>query len=500
MIKKLLIALTLAFALFTSTSVSAAPPATLYSWSILTDSNGDDYAYIEITPNSDATAITFRPGQYGYNLYTSASLVNSYIEFDIDYTDNELVTSTFTYSYDFTDIVPDNTKTLGVDEIRFDFISSNSEYYGFYDYDHIYELKEVRAYVYIDPTTPDPDALIEQIFDDSYILEYEFGIAEQANIEFYIGDFEDEFYYLASRIEYLWNGTEYLNLYIPPSQYHTDSGNVPPSSLLDSQSYIQFYNEDTPIFRLYITEYLQDIRANWKLDGLINIDMRKIFADNGYDIDEIDFEETDHRHYWVLYIPQTFEAEPDGYLEYINDTAYYTINKDLNVVEFWNESVLWDSYLYYDVPVAPTQPFVSGQVFTGWYTQTGIRVDFTKTFDIPDAWLDSQGVLSLYANYRITTSIDIDQTDETPDNIFIPILEQLNMNNTVGYLIVFVAILGVIIVFTNRFNMGTMVQFILTIGLTIFWIYLGFLPILAAIIVIALELIIFISYINRGGI
>ena len=263
-----------------------------------------------------------------------------------------------------------------------------------------------------------------------------------------------------------------ISIFIPQSQYHTTSiGGVNDS--------INFYDNTDTLIETY---RLNELNFNL-ISGLYKLDIQD---DLELSIGEIS--------YITIVIPQTYEALPNGYIEYMNNESVLGFNDRLYRVNFYVGSELYVTDLFNLIPNQPSNPLLpSGTYFEGWYLANGSKYEFTNVTDT----MLFNNELNLYAKTTNRPPIDTDLGDPEPSEFFGTIFETLGMNSQVGYVIVYLITIIISLVGLKSINLPNIVLMIVMLLITALFMFMGFLPVLMAI--VAFGVIALILFSNMGG-
>jgi len=272
--------------------------------------------------------------------------------------------------------------------------------------------------------------------------------------------------------------TQELEIEVPNTIYLEESNN-------DYTSSMELFYKDSTILILEITDY------NPNLHGYASFDLDQISVLNNLDVRDL---------MSIRFIfAQAFSSVPD---EYIDDwTSNFTIDviRLARFVLFYSRLLLYTQVSYYDTFSLPDDPPAPlGYTFSGWMTITGDRFDINAISD--DAY-DENGYLYLYAVFLNLRGDTYEPTPINPNNPtqLYTLLTALGLYNDAGFMIIFLVLSLVIIFGLLALKINGIVIVICHAMLTSLFIFLGWLPLFAIILIIMIYLIALLIT-SRGGI
>jgi uncharacterized repeat protein (TIGR02543 family) len=143
----------------------------------------------------------------------------------------------------------------------------------------------------------------------------------------------------------------------------------------------------------------------------------------------------------------------------------------------------------------PTNPTKAGYIFNGWITNNGAEYSDGSIVNF-DLLINNN--LDLYASWREGNPIDTTLNQGSANNILSALFATINMDTNLGYVIVYLALIMIILFYFAKFSIPPIMTIITMLLLTSFWIFLGFLPVLMAIMSFITLLYMLINNI-RGG-
>lgn len=301
--------------------------------------------------------------------------------------------------------------------------------------------------------TGTPGGYIEYLnTNDQVIYNYDYKIEIQWSSNRYFSDR----YYISTIINVI-EGARLVTIYIPESDFHTISLN---NGTILSSIEVKPYDEEFYTNIGPITSY------NFgSVSGIVKIDL----LDLGYELNQIENIK--------IIVPQNYNSVPGDYINYLNTETYVSFNDNVNRYELYVDGDLYDEGLFrttFDLPLNPTK---TGFKFIGWQTIAGVIYD-GGVIDENDIF---NNVYKLYATFAIDQSINTDTTDPDANNFMANIFAQFNLNTTFGYIVVYLAVIMISLFALAKFNMPSIITIIVLLLITGFFMFLGFLPILMAI-------------------
>lgn len=201
----------------------------------------------------------------------------------------------------------------------------------------------------------------------------------------------------------------------------------------------------------------------------------------------------------VFVIWQTFTVIPTDYLSYLKTYSFFDTDMIQSKVIFANG---WNTYLidtFSGKPTKPTDPVSStGAEFNYWAFWEGEPYYFDRPITEADL---NNGVLYLYARYK-TGNVSVDsEIGNKPSSLtskMIVVLSTFGLNDSTGYIFIFVMLSLLLIVALLSFKVNTLVISICEILLFGFFIYLHLLPFWVIVLVMLMLVGMFIIN-NKGG-
>ena len=230
-----------------------------------------------------------------------------------------------------------------------------------------------------------------------------------------------------------------------------------------------------------------------------------IFLD---DVDGLDFTGSTQI---IIYVMQSFTSVPSQYYEYYNTNRYIEINKnaiEIIVIAGLTIHETLFAYLGRPIPTPSTAPTLSNLQFEYWALSNGTQYDFTYIPEsvrigvqegiasgvISDSYFYVYGV---YSRTDLGATID-DPTNNTPEGLG-TVLAAFGLNNDAGKIFLYFLIMLFITIILVVSQLKTIVIMISDLLITIFFIYLGWIPIYASIIISLIFILIFMIATNRVG-
>jgi hypothetical protein len=227
------------------------------------------------------------------------------------------------------------------------------------------------------------------------------------------------------------------------------------------------------------------------------------------DVDGTNFDNSTSITIWIM---QSFTSLPSQYYEYYNTNRNVQLNQDgIRMIVVAGILVHKIQYVYLDRPITPpTDPAdLPNLEFTGYY-----RLDNGKLYNFDEVplsnleqWL-SQGPISgvesspyfyVFAVYaRTDTGVEVPTPTGNAPTALIALLNGLGLNDDAGLILIYFILLALIIFVLLKVKAPTYTMIIATLLLTILFIYLGFIPLYASIIIMMI-LSLALILLNKGG-
>jgi hypothetical protein len=201
-----------------------------------------------------------------------------------------------------------------------------------------------------------------------------------------------------------------------------------------------------------------------------------------------------------IMIPTIFTGfAPGGFVNYMNTNSSYDERAPLKArfmvgLNFYREIPFLDK-----IPFPPTDPTPpAGSIFYGWRTFNGIVIE---PGTVPsDELIDSNNIVYLYAIFQkqISTSTLAPSGLGGVNSSLDTILLNTGFLNVPGVLILYFTSIFLINLLALRLSLTALVSILINILITGLFMFLGFLPLFASIILIGFYIFAIIS-INKGG-
>ena len=283
--------------------------------------------------------------------------------------------------------------------------------------------------------------------------------------------------YLIRSISNIVTDAKSVTFYIPYSEYHREE-------LFGRYAKVYFSNDDGSTY-----PYSYDISDfNFSdISGIVDISLIEIYDDEGITTDFTTIK---------IEVPQDIIPPiPSDYISYLNENSYITFNNNIYSYRFYVDGVLYDGGFFRNVINLPTSPTKAGYYFNGWITNNGAEYSEGNIVNF-DLLINNN--LDLYASWREAIPIDTTLNQGGANNILSSLFATINMDTNLGYVIVYLALIMIILFYFAKFSIPPIMTIITMLLLTSFWIFLGFLPVLMAIMSFITLLYMLINNI-RGG-
>jgi len=283
--------------------------------------------------------------------------------------------------------------------------------------------------------------------------------------------------YVLRSITSLVTDAKSVTFYIPYSEYHRDD-------FLGLRAKVYFSNDNGSTFPYSYN--ISDFNFS-DISGIVDISLLEIYDDEGITTDFTTIK---------IEIPQDLSPPlPPDYIEYLNENSYITFNNNIYSYRFYVDGVLFTGGFFRNVIPLPTNPTKAGYIFNGWITNNGAEYSDGSIVNF-DLLINNN--LDLYASWREGNPIDTTLNQGSANNILSALFATINMDTNLGYVIVYLALIMIILFYFAKFSIPPIMTIITMLLLTSFWIFLGFLPVLMAIMSFITLLYMLINNI-RGG-
>jgi len=199
----------------------------------------------------------------------------------------------------------------------------------------------------------------------------------------------------------------------------------------------------------------------------------------------------------AVMVYQDYTATPSGYVNFYNENSSFSF--DVYKIKFYTGLVLYDEEYFYGIPTTPVDPTPPEDYeFLGWKTVSGDLYEFTW---ITPAMLDEYGEFKVFAIYRNIYDMDVgivDPSSNVPANIQI-ILTNAGMFNTVGFMILYVIIIGLLTGALFWIKSPMFIYIIVYLLITGLWIYLGLFPVFVYVVLGLMIVLGLVTAIKNGG-
>ena len=214
--------------------------------------------------------------------------------------------------------------------------------------------------------------------------------------------------------------------------------------------------------------------------------------------------------------PQDNARIPEGFTQFLKDYIVYEVDDEIGATE----SVLMDTsaataYYYFDfelyaiVPMEetgildltyapwfePPTPRISGYLFNGWYTSDGGLYDFGDFVEVEEF---APSRVHFYAGLTPVTPIGEDAELAAEGDIITTVLTMIGFNNDAGRVIIFALVALVVMVALATLKMPMFVGALVVIVLATAFIFLGWLPTYAFILISMASVALMFISLKRG--
>jgi len=266
--------------------------------------------------------------------------------------------------------------------------------------------------------------------------------------------------YLIRSITSIVTDAKSITFYIPYSEYHREE-------IAGRYAKVYFSNDGGSTY-----PYSYDISDfNFSdISGIVDISLIEIYDDEGITTDFTNIK---------IEIPQELIPPiPPDYIEYLNENSYITFNNNIYSYRFYVDGVLYGGGFFRNVISLPQSPTKAGYYFNGWITNNGAEYSEGNIVNF-DLLINNN--LDLYASWREASPIDTTLNQGSANNILSALFATINMDTNLGYVIVYLALIMIILFYFAKLSVPPIMTIITMLLLTSFWIFLGFLPVLMAI-------------------
>lgn len=275
------------------------------------------------------------------------------------------------------------------------------------------------------------------------------------------------FYALETEITVPFNASS-LQIYIPETAYHRFEYGA-------TNSVVIFYDDADVILA---TVNLIDIAD--RPEGLMLIDF------TSYGLNEVAKVK--------LRIMQSYSSMPSGYTDYMSEYTSVTFNANVKLAIYIVDNEEYDRKLFVDTPINLSVT-KEGYTFEGWFFKNGVEYDFSST--ISSTYIEFNSTVMLYARFTRTTTPPIFE-EGTPANAVNNILSIFQLDNLLGYLLLYIGTTIGVIILLNIFKLPGVFMAVGMYVVTGFFIYLSILPTLMLVLGLAVDTMALIYTINRG--
>lgn len=270
-----------------------------------------------------------------------------------------------------------------------------------------------------------------------------------------------------------------ISIFIPEAPYHRTANNAYTNEII-------FFDTG---FNVLDTYAITDFNFNL-ISGLIKID---IVDDLGYQLGDIGNIRINIPQEWDSGYVSALTAPP-FYLQYMQEETNIQFNDRLYYVRYYVDGILWDTGIFSTIPNQIPNPVTPNQTFEGWYLANGNRYDFQQPITQTQLFNNE---LYLYAKITNRPPIDTNLGDPEPSEFFGTIFETIGMNSQVGYVIMYLITIIISLVGLKAINLPNILLMIVMLLITALFMFMGFLPVLMAI--VAFGVIALILFSNMGG-
>lgn len=306
-------------------------------------------------------------------------------------------------------------------------------------------------------------------------------------------------------LEPISDANDYINFVIPYLGYSDLMDQYEP----DERSKMTFYDDDMDVL-LTVPLTVDEIPVWTQVDYFILYLEDDIFGVGTVPADLAFFDLT------LIYQfgePQDNARIPEGFTDYLRDHIVYELDDEIgtsNLVANGTQAFYYfDFELYAIVPMEetgildltyapwfePPNPRLSGYVFNGWYTSDGGLYDFG---DYVEAEETNPDRVHFYAGLSPVAPIGEDAELAAEGDIITNVLTMIGFNNDAGRVIIFALIALVVMVALAGLKMPMFVGALVVIVLATAFIFLGWLPTYAFILISMASVALMFISLKRG--
>ncbi len=198
------------------------------------------------------------------------------------------------------------------------------------------------------------------------------------------------------------------------------------------------------------------------------------------------------------------ENHDNEFLEFWSDTFEYVFDDDLEnlsgayVIEYRNQFSIWYQTYYSGVPPIPLEPYSFNQSFIYWRTPLNLQYSFVTPLSPPTYPMPERGIYTLYATYEAKLNSDVDDIGGTGDSIITDVLTLLGMNNEAGKIIMYFILIVLLTAGLVLLRLSVLIVVMINLIVSAFFIFMGWLPMYAIIVIILTMLILLIFAFKKG--
>lgn len=194
----------------------------------------------------------------------------------------------------------------------------------------------------------------------------------------------------------------------------------------------------------------------------------------------------------------------NDFLKFWSDTFEFAFDDDLEslsgayVIEYRNQFSIWYKTYYSGIPPLPLEPYSLNQSFLYWRTILNIEYPFITPLTPPTYPMPSRGVYTLYATYEAKLNSDVDDVGGVGDSIITDVLTLLGMNNEAGKIIMYFILILLLTAGLALIKLSALVIVMINLVVSSFFIFMGWLPMYAIIVIILTMLILLVFTFKKG--
>lgn len=208
-------------------------------------------------------------------------------------------------------------------------------------------------------------------------------------------------------------------------------------------------------------------------------------------------------------LAETVSAFGERYSYYAENAEIYApvlsfVVRYIDRLEIIGTQTILGYPVVFSIPTRAADP--TGYEFVGWRNRDGDFISFdeeTANWDVNSNFeiVGETVYLNVYAYYRHINTGLFDEPTATPDDPggILTILAEFGLATTTGLTIVFIVVLFFLFIVMALLKLPLIIYFIVGLGVTVLFMFLGFLPIYISIISILLLVITFFSIRTMGG-